>query len=246
MNRILLASLFFLAVLLPGASYSQLTITFSAPDGVTISGEWYPIGDNMPVVLLCHQNRYSRGEYKETALKLNKLGFNCMALDQRVGEEINGVVNQTAVDALERGLEPKYEDAEQDIISGVNWLYERYHKPVIIIGSSYSASLALKIANTNNYVLAVIAFSPGEYFTDEHFTEKSMDGLAKPVLAFTSGTQAPAVRNLMDHVASVLKSVFVTQNENDHGSRVLWSDCPGNEKNWAAMIGFMDKLRYLD
>ena len=54
------------------------------------------------------------------------------------------------------------------------------------------------------------------------------------------------LRNLMENVASVLKSVYVTQNENDHGSRVLWSDCPGNEKNWATLISFLDRLRYLD
>lgn len=246
MKRILFASLFFISVVLPDRSTAQLTITFSAPDGVTVSGEWYPIGDDLPVILLCHQNRYSRGEYKEIALRLNKFGFNCLAVDQRVGEEVNGVVNLTAVDAMERGLEPVYEDAEQDIVAGVNWLFERYRKPAIIIGSSYSASLGLKIANENDHVYGVVAFSPGEYFADNQFTEKAIQGLSKPVMMFTSPSQAPTARNLMESVNSVLKSVYVTQGDQDHGAKVLWSDYPGNEKNWSALMAFLDKLRYLD
>ncbi|MFM2136707.1 MAG: hypothetical protein RL021_2107 [Bacteroidota bacterium] len=246
MKRTLFAFLILLGTLLPGTSPAQLTITFSAPDGVTVSAEWYPIGDNLPVILLCHQNRYSRGEYKEVALRLNKFGFNCLAVDQRVGEEVNGVVNLTAVDAMERGLEPIYEDAEQDIVSAVNWLYERYQKPVIIIGSSYSASLGLKIANENDHVYAAIAFSPGEYFSDNQFTEKAIQGMAKPVMMFTSASQAPTARNLMESVNSVLKSVYVSQGEQDHGAKILWSDYPGNEKNWSALMAFLDKLRYLD
>jgi hypothetical protein len=246
MKRILLATLLLAVLFIPQTTKGQLTITFSAPDGVTVSGEWYPIGDNLPVILLCHQNRYSRGEYKETALRLNKFGFNCLAVDQRVGEEVNGVVNLTAVDAMERGLEPVYEEAEQDIVAAINWLNERYRKPVIIMGSSYSASLGLKIANENEHVYAVIAFSPGEYFSDNTFTDKSMQGLSKPVMMFTSPAQAPTARSLMENVNSVLKSVYVTQGEQDHGSRILWSDTPGSEKNWSALMGFLDKLRYLD
>ncbi|MFM8431495.1 MAG: hypothetical protein ACKOA1_01750, partial [Bacteroidota bacterium] len=84
------------AVLVTLNSSAQLTIQFPSKDGLTLTAQWYPVNESMPVILLCHQNRFSRGEYTETALKLNKFGFNCLAIDQRVGDEINGVKNQTA------------------------------------------------------------------------------------------------------------------------------------------------------
>ena len=76
------------------SAYSQLTVTFPSKDGLMVTADWYPISSQMPVILLCHQNQSSRGEYTETALRLNKLGFNCMSVDLRVGDEIKGVKNE--------------------------------------------------------------------------------------------------------------------------------------------------------
>ena len=45
--------------------------------------------------VLFHQAKYSRGEYFEVAPKLNKMGFNCLAVDLRSGGEINGIPNKT-------------------------------------------------------------------------------------------------------------------------------------------------------
>jgi len=44
---------------------AQLTVTFPSRDSLLITGDWYPVENNLPVILLCHQNRYSRGEYLE-------------------------------------------------------------------------------------------------------------------------------------------------------------------------------------
>src|SRR5687768_9393059 len=79
------------------------TITFPSKDGITITGDMYMINDTMPYMLLCHQAGYSRGEYKETAKRFNKLGFNCLAIDQRSGNEVNGVKNMTAEAAKKAG-----------------------------------------------------------------------------------------------------------------------------------------------
>jgi len=61
------------------------TITFYAQDSVLVTADTYFIKDVAPTVLLCHQAGYSRGEYLETAKKLNALGYSCMAIDQRSG-----------------------------------------------------------------------------------------------------------------------------------------------------------------
>ncbi|MCB0458801.1 MAG: hypothetical protein KDC74_02130, partial [Flavobacteriaceae bacterium] len=52
-------------------SSNAQTITFYAKDSVLITADTYFLKDIPPTVLLCHQAGFSRGEYIETAKKLN-------------------------------------------------------------------------------------------------------------------------------------------------------------------------------
>ena len=225
------------------AANAQLKITFPSNDGLTITADWYPVSADLPVILLCHQNGFSRGEYSETALKLNKLGFNCLAIDQRVGNEVNGIKNETAAEALAKKLNPKFEDAEQDITSAVDYLNSKYNKEVILIGSSYSASLALKIAAENNKVSAAAVFSPGEYFTDKNFTRSHIGSLMKPVFITSSKEEADGVTDLVKDVNSRIKLQYIPATKGGHGSKVLWSSAPANQEYWIALISFLNKVK---
>src|SRR5437867_2572680 len=113
---------------------AQQKITFPSQDGVTITADLYPVADSLPVILLCHQAGYSRGEYEATALRLNKFGFNCLAIDQRYGDEVNGVVNETAAEAKRLNKPRTNADAEQDIVSAADYLFNKYHKKIMILG----------------------------------------------------------------------------------------------------------------
>ena len=77
-------------------SFSQTDITFPSEDGLTITAKLYEVKGSNNIMLLCHQARFSKGEYKETAPKFNKLGYTCLAIDQRSGDSINGDINETA------------------------------------------------------------------------------------------------------------------------------------------------------
>ncbi len=55
-------------------------------------------------------------------------------------------------------------DAQQDIESAIDFLAKKYKSMVILLGSSYSSSLALLEGVSNDKVKAIIAFSPGGYF----------------------------------------------------------------------------------
>ncbi|MFM7217194.1 MAG: alpha/beta hydrolase [Bacteroidota bacterium] len=242
-----IAFILLLVFVLPAErAQAQLTIQFPSKDGLTITAQWYPVNSSYPIILLCHQNKFSRGEYIETALKLNKFGFNCLAIDQRVGFEVNGVKNQTARLARKKGIVPDFMDAEQDIAAAIDYLFEKYKRPVIVMGSSYSASLALKLSNHNAKVLGVVAFSPGEYFKDKSYVKKSMSGFDKPLLAISSKAEAPAVKALISDSRSVLKVQYIPDGPGDHGSKVLWSSFKGNEEYWVVLMNFLDKLRFLD
>jgi len=222
---------------------AQLTVTFPSRDSLPLTADWYPIENDLPVILLCHQNRFSRGEYIETAVKLNKFGFNCLALDQRVGDEVNGIRNESAERAHKKGLTPSYADAEQDILAAIDFLYGKYNRKVILMGSSYSASLVLKIAVSNPKVLAVIAFSPGEYFEDKHFVSKSIAGLAKPVFVTSTREEAPGVTQLMRDVNARLQVQFIPKSKGVHGTRVLWNENPDRNEFWVTLMSFLNRLK---
>ena len=224
-------------------SFAQLTVTFPSLDSVTITADWYPVNSESQTILLCHQNGFSRGEYAESARKLNMIGFNCLAIDQRVGNEVNGVTNETALDAKKKNKPQTFADAEQDITAAVNWLFEKYHRRVIILGSSYSASLALKVAMENDHVFAAAAFSPGEYFGSADYISYHINGLAKPVFLTSSRDEAPAVTELAKDVMSLVKVQYIPKGQGDHGSKVLWSTRPENQDYWAALMSFLNRMK---
>jgi len=222
---------------------AQLTVTFPSHDSLEVTADWYPVENDLPAILLCHQNRYSRGEYNETAAKLNKFGFNCMAIDLRVGDEINGVKNETAARAKQKKLNPGFADAEQDILAGIEYLHDKYHRKVILMGSSYSASLVLKIAASNPNVMAVIAFSPGEYFPDKKYVSKNITNLTKPIFVTSSKEEAAGVTELMKNVNARLMVQFVPKSKGVHGSRTLWNDNPDHNEYWVTLMSFLNRLK---
>ena len=224
-------------------SSGQLKLTFPSKDGLMITADWYPVSSSLPVILLCHQNRFSRGEYNETALRLNKFGFNCLALDQRVGDEVNGIINETAIEAKKKNLNPTFVDAEQDIVAAVDYLFEKYQRPITILGSSYSASLALKIAAENPNVASIIVFSPGEYFDDIKYISNHIQTLTKPIFATSSREEADGVTELLKDINSRIKIQYIPASKGDHGSKVLWPDSQYNQEYWIALMSFLERIK---
>jgi len=112
------------------------------------------------------------------------------------------------------------------------------------MGSSYSASLALKIAVSNEKVLAVIAFSPGEHFEKKIDVKNSIKDLNK--LAFISSTQGESkiIRNLIGEMIHFDKiNHYVPQKEGKHGALALSKTNPNHEEYWVALKMFLEKLK---
>ena len=108
------------------------TVTFYAIDSVQITADTYFIDNVEPTILLCHQAGFSRGEYVKTAKKLNELGFSCLAIDQRSGKEVNGIINKTAIDADKKLMNVGYIGAKKDIEAALDYLYNiNGNKPII-------------------------------------------------------------------------------------------------------------------
>ena len=88
------------------------TITFPSADGLEITADLYLKHPKAsPMIVAFHQAGWSRGEYLEIAPRLNKAGFNVMAVDARSGGGVNGVKNETAERAKKAGKKTTYTEA---------------------------------------------------------------------------------------------------------------------------------------
>jgi len=214
------------------------TIKYNSLDAVEITADHYHVGKDKPVIVMCHQASYSRGEYQEIAVTLNSLGFNCIAIDQRSGSGVNGVVNQTYISATAAGLPTSYTDSKQDITASISWAKAYYNKDVILLGSSYSASLSLIIANENADVEQVLVFSPGEYLSGIN-VQTEVTGLNKPAFLTSAKAEAPGVTNLYNVISSTDKVQYTPSGAGRHGASALWTTEPHHAEYLTAVKSFL-------
>ncbi|MCO6500831.1 MAG: alpha/beta hydrolase [Vicingus serpentipes] len=228
---------------------AQEKITFNATDGLEVTADLYITHPNSsPLIILFHQAGWSRGEYLEIAPKLNELGYNCIAVDQRSGGEINGVLNETNQRALEQEKGTSYVDALVDMISAIDYVKSNYKdaQKIILWGSSYSSSLALKIAGERTDIDAVISFAPGEYFKSlgepSDYIQQSAQNILVPVFITSMKTEKKNWWSIYEAIPSIGKDYFLPDTEGQHGSRALWEKFPEHENYWKAVTAFLKTI----
>jgi dienelactone hydrolase len=211
------------------------------PDGVLVHAKFYfTDAKESKMMLLCHQAKYSKGEYKETAPKFNKLGFTCLAIDQRSGDKVNDEENKTAEHAKQMNYRTDFDDAETDIRAAVQFLYGKYGKKITLVGSSYSAGLILKVATLEkDKIEAIVCFSPGEYFKDTLMVRESLKKLNIPIWITCSKEEIKETEKLF--VGLDMKSItfFKPKKEGKHGSKALWDSNANNKEYWESLKEFL-------
>ena len=234
--------LLFFLILNTMVSEAQQTVTFPSSDGLMITADLYMQDKSLPIIILYHQANFSRGEYKETAPKLMKLGYNCLAVDLRSGKEVNYIQNETATRAREKNLPVGYLDAEKDMISAIEYVKKMSKEKVIIFGSSYSASLALKIAKNNPSISVVIAFSPGEYLQPVTL-QPLLTKMDKPVFIASTTSEYPFAKEMMSGVTGSFITWYTpSKGPGVHGSKALWQASPGSDECWMSLLMFFKNL----
>ena len=223
------------------------TVTFPASDGLTVTADLYWTGRaDAPMILLFHQANYSRGEYLEIAPKLNALGYNCLAVDQRSGGTANGVKNETHQAAKAQKLATEYTDAFADLEASLSYLIDTYAPEQLIVwGSSYSSSLSLILASQHpEEIDAVLAFSPGEYFKLEgKLISDYAKNITQPAFITSAKSEEKAWRKIAEQITSEGSVFFVPQESGRHGSSALFDDTPNHAEYWTAVEGFLASLR---
>lgn len=219
-------------------------VEFPSLDGLLISAVLWEIDPTAPTILMCHQAGYNYHEYDEIAPKLNDLGYNCLAIDQRAGGILFDVVNQTADRAITEGKTISYVEAEQDIVAAIDYCSELYQAPIIVWGSSYSAGLALHLSQTNDHVAAVIAFSPGDYYEGEKpLLAATMKEFSKPYFITSSKREGATISEfLTKSISDSLHIQFIPEKDGIHGSKALWESTENQLEYWDALKSFLKIL----
>jgi len=220
-------------------------ITFLSRDSLEVTADVYVAKEDYPYLILFHQEGSSRGEYNETALKFMKLNFNCLAVDLRSGNNSNYVRNETARKAMQTFKPSLFLDAGNDIEAAIEYAYNINNQNVILVGSSFSASLCMVIGNRNPHVKAVIAFSPGEFFGDNLRLEEELDTFRIPLFVTGTETELPYIDKMLQKISAqdnvtVYKPVTPP---GQHGSMALWDNNPTKDEYWLALLVFFNSLK---
>lgn len=225
------------------ASAESLTLT--SADKVKVHAEYYGDADKgKPVVLLFHQASSNAGEYATIAPKLNTLGFNALALDQRSGGPGWGRDNLTV-----KGFRGNagFEQALPDLEAALDWARaDGRTGKVVVWGSSYSASLVFLLAAKHPGIAGVLAFSPGEYFGGRGTVRNAAAKVTAPI--FVSSASDPGeiaeAKAIIDAAPAKVK-VQLKPKAGTHGSSSLRADRNpyGASENWQAVEAFLAQVK---
>lgn len=226
-------------------------IEFDSLDGLKITADLYMTSTDksQPFIVLCHQAGWSRGEYREIAPKLNAMGFNCMAMDQRSGKEVNGVVNETAARSKAANKGGDFVDAEQDIIAAVKHAQANLSTGKLLLwGSSYSAALVLRVAGEHaDMVDGVLSFAPGEYFAGQGKTKtwiaSSVTKAQCPIFITSAKREHRSWKDIFAAIKANGKTQFLPKTAGNHGSRALWDKFSDSDDYWKAVEGFLNQFQ---
>lgn len=220
-------------------------ISFFAEDGLEITADLYQTNDtDAPWIILYHQANFSRGSYRTIAPRLNDLGYNCIAIDQRSGHKARKVINKTCKRAIKEDKRIKFIHAIPDMEASLLYVKnELKAKETIVWGSSYSASLVFYLgAKYKEDISAILSFSPGEYLEIE---SREIKSYAAEIHCPAFISSAKNERKKWDAIYESIpgqKAFYLPEVSGEHGSKALWPDKKGNEAYWEAVIGFLKSL----
>lgn len=151
-----------------------------AKDKTKVYASYYRALNNSPkIALLFHQAGSNRMEYESALSIFHVAGFDTLTVDLRSGGTRWGVDNLTV---KRIGESSEYAEAYPDMEAALNYAIKRKYKNILLVGSSYSASLAIVLASKHpGKVTAVAAFSPGEYFPDKNRIKSAVANLKVPL-----------------------------------------------------------------
>lgn len=226
----------------PGEGYEVEAVTLTAADGAKVFGDFYGVVQDKPrpLILLFHQAGSNAGEYAPIAPRLQSLGYNALAIDQRSGGK-RWERNNRTVDAL--GESTSYLEALPDLEAALAWAEKEGYPRVLVWGSSYSAALVFALASEHaGKIHAVLSFSPGEYIAGQDgVVAKWASAVSVPVyVTSATGGEVEVARKILAASPSSIKRQYEPK-AGVHGSSTLRREmnADGAADNWTAVEAFL-------
>ena len=222
-------------------------VYFYASDSVKVYADLYEQDKQAPTILLFHQGGANvKSEYTPIIPRLLEGDYNILAVDQRVGGQLLGSYNRTVADIAVNRY--NYCDAYPDQVASLNYIKSKnYSGKLIVWGSSYSATLAIKLAHDNpDDIDAVLAFSPASGEPMAGCEPNALFPTIKtPMLLLRpyNEAQIESVRTQIELASENGHQTYVANNGR-HGSSMLVEErvqAPV-EANWKVVLRFLDEL----
>ena len=231
----------------PITAVAPQQVELKAADGVTVYGTYYPTATRpKAIILLFHQAGSSKGEYAGIAPQLVRKGYAALAIDQRSGGGMYGPNRTvTGMTSAQKDNSADYLSVLPDMEAAFDWAKTK-NAPIILWGSSYSASLVfLLAASAQDQAHALIAFSPGEYFNDKKMVERAAAKVEVPVFVDEASTpdEIAEAKAIVTATASTDRQQYLPKT-GIHGSSTLnASKNPGGaDENWRAVLSFLKRV----
>ena len=227
-------------------------ISFYTSDSIKVFGQLYERNKSNDIILLFHQGgSNARGEYRTIIPRLLDNNFNILAIDQRVGGQIYGSYNRTIANIPGNSFDNNYGycDAYNNLEGALDYLIQTGNTSgKILWGSSYSASLSMKLASIRGQdLIGVLAFSPASgRVMDGCNPEDFIEMVEIPMIILKPPNEMESERSqqLYDLAAKLGHQTYVAEN-GIHGSSMLVESRVGKEvsKNWEIVLTFLHQIR---
>jgi pimeloyl-ACP methyl ester carboxylesterase len=194
-----------------------------------VAATYYPAtAANSPkaLIVLFHQAGADPSEYNEIVPRLLANGYSVLNVDQGGDGLFSGTL-----------------DGKPDIEAALAWATSK-GAPVILWGSSYSASLVYLVASENpNKLAAVLAFSGGDYL-DKGQVAAALGKLTVPIFATSAPNEVSEMQPLLAMAGSAVKVFFSPSGSGVHGSGSLSKreNPDGSEAYWQAVDAFLARV----
>ena len=116
---------------------------------------------------------------------------------------------------------------------------------VISWGSSYSATLVLKLAGEHPELAdATVSFSPGEYFpgSGKTWIQDSSKKIQTPVFITSAKHETEEWSWIFTAIPTRGKTGFIPEGDGKHGSRALWKQYPDSASYWSALTEYLKQF----
>jgi pimeloyl-ACP methyl ester carboxylesterase len=188
-----------------------------------IKATYYPAPAPKALILLFHQAGANRSEYNDIVPRLVQSGYSALNVDQRGGGLLGSMI-----------------DGKPDMEAALAWAQGKA-VPVIIWGSSYSASIVYMLAAEQpEKIKAALVFSGGDYLGGGRVLSAARK-VSIPIFATSSPDEVAEMKSILDLAPSARKTFFIPKRGGVHGSGTLspQQNPKGAEENWAAVLAFL-------